>query len=50
MKEFNYDVEGQNLSLRAAVPLYPEKQKKFDTNFLDFDDIISYSMYPEVYT
>ena len=50
MKVFDYEVEGQNLSLRTAVPLYPEKQKKYDTNFLDFDDIISYSMYPEVYT
>jgi pyruvate carboxylase len=50
MKVFNYDVEGQNLSLRTAVPLYPERTKKYDTNFLDFDDIISYSLYPEVYT
>ena len=50
MKVFDYEVEGQNLSLRTAVPLYPEKQKKHDTNFLDDDDIISYSMYPEVYT
>lgn len=51
MKYFDYDTEGQNLSFRTAVPLLPENHKLIDTvNHLAFDDIISYSLYPEVFT
>jgi hypothetical protein len=51
MKPFDFELEGKNLSLRTAVPLITDFEKTLDVaNYLYFNDVLSYSLYPEVHT
>ena len=51
MKPFDFELEGKNLSLRTAVPLITDFEKTLDVaNYLHFNDVLSYSLYPEVHT
>ena len=51
MGSYDFETEGKNLSLRTAVPLINDlKEKSSDvTNYLLFNDVLSYSLYPEVH-